>query len=217
MKGTRKMAKRNSTQSQDKNEQDALTEGSPNLPATTTDPDIVARRMLDALSGGLAAAAKIYADYVAAGGDSEQLRRKLPFTSKVWRTLELVGIGKLDPRVFIYPAHTQKELRNLPVTAQNRLIEEGVDVASSTDGTGIRRQLDELTARQARMVFGPRGVRTPDEQRGWLKTQIQPQKSFTKTQTVPWEVFEKRGKKGLRVLQPIELSVDELHRIIGML
>ena len=138
---------------------------------TKMDPAATAKRILDALAGGLTEAARIYREYVEHGGDVMALRAEARISTAAWRHLDAVALGRVDPRVFLAAnASTASALAALPVHMQQQVCDEGVEVLS-VDGTALRVNVADLTVEQARMVFGMGAVRDLAAQRAYLESE----------------------------------------------
>jgi len=99
-----------------------------------------AQKIQHALANGLISAAQIYREYVDAGGDPMALREHVQMNAAMWRMLDGVAMGAIDSRVFLMPLHVQRALLKMPLLAQARYIDRGVDVVSS-DGSAIKIEL----------------------------------------------------------------------------
>ena len=175
------------------------------------DAKATATRIVEALAGGLQAAADIYRDYVAQGGDPMELRRAAPVSADLWRTLDDVATGRIDVRALCLPGAVCRSVRLLPKVTQSSIIDKGVDVLA-TDGSSLKVRVNELTAVQAAQVFAHDGVRSPAQQAAWLKEQTTSHPLPPKTH-VQFEV--RRGK--LVVYEPCELSMADLHRLLAQM
>lgn len=170
-----------------------------------------ALQIVQALASGLQAAAKVYRDYVEAGGDPMELRRHAPVSADLWRTLDDVATGRIDTRLLVAPAAVARPMRLLPKVTQAAMLDNGVEVLAA-DGSAIRVRVHELTAAQAAQVLGPNGIRSISEQAAWIKANT----AAAALPKPPPVQFEVKGGK-LRIYGPVELTVGDLHRILAQM
>ena len=173
-------------------------------------PKTTAQAIVDALASGLVKAAGTYKDYVTAGGDPMALREHAPISADVWKVLDDVAVGRIDPRAFALAPTIARALMRLPVAEQSKLLDSGVELASS-DRSKIRRKLSELSISEARMAFGPQGVRTVPQQVAALK--VATPKTFEEKPKAQFEVAN--GK--LIVYCESSFSRLDLIRILGQM
>ena len=174
-------------------------------------PRDVARQIVEALAGGLQAAADVYRRYLEAGGDPMALRPHVPMSADLWRTLDDVAAGRIDTRTLCLPGRAASAIRALPKTTQTEILDGGVDILA-IDGSTIRVPVAQLTAAQTAQAFGPNGLRAASEQAAWLKAQVSPAPPPTR-HAAQFEV--KRGR--LVIYEPVELSMSDLHRILAQM
>ncbi len=177
----------------------------------TIDPKTTATKIIESLSGGLRNAAEVYRQYVADGGDPMELRKHVPVSASMWRTLDDVATGRIDVRVLCLSAHASSAVRLLPPTTQKQVLDTGVEVITD-DGSTIRVPIQEMTPDQARQAIGSGEIRTASQQAAYLKT-LKPKDP---PKAKPVCQFEIKGKK-LRVLSPVVLDMSDLLRIIGQM
>jgi hypothetical protein len=174
------------------------------------DPEQTGLRIVEALAGGLTKAAAIYRQYVEDGGDPMALRRHVPLSGELWRTLDDVAAGRIDVRVCCLPGRVAGAVRALPAQTQTTIIDKGVEVLAD-DGSGIRVPVQELTPDQTAQVFGPDGVRNVAQQAAWQRIKNATPSNPPMRPHVSFEV--KRGK--LLVYEPVELSAADLRRLLS--
>jgi hypothetical protein len=112
-------------------------------------------------------AAQIYAAAIATHGDHARVAfaDQLPdITTSLWRRLESVGNGTMDPRLLSASSRGAQSLRRLPAPQQTEYLNSGVDVLLP-GGDSLRVAIDHLQPSQVQQVFAGSHVRTLGEQR----------------------------------------------------
>ena len=130
-----------------------------------------AQKIQHALANGLISAAQIYREYVDAGGDPMALRDHVQMNAAMWRMLDGVAMGAIDSRVFLMPMHVQRALLKMPILAQKRYIEKGVDVVSD-DGSAIKIELKDMSQYTASIAFCADGVRSIKQQSAYVRRPV---------------------------------------------
>lgn len=95
-------------------------------------------------------------------------RRVNWLTQDVLHTFEAIGRKQLAVEAMFLPKHILNRMLSLPVEEQARLTAEPVRVINGakrrdTDGVS-EKHVAELTRREAAIVFGPKGIRSVEEQ-----------------------------------------------------
>jgi len=131
-------------------------------------------------------AAQIYAAAIAEHGDHARVAfaDQLPdITTSLWRRLESVGNGTMDPRLLSASSRGAQSLRRLPAPQQTEYLNSGVDVLLS-GGDSLRVAIDHLQPSQVQQVFSGSRVRTLGEQRAFLAVAATPPTPSTAKRSV---------------------------------
>ena len=99
-----------------------------------------------------------------------QLSRKYPQVPRaMWTRLEKVGRGVVDSRVALGCPYSL-QLQRLPLSQQVRALDQMLDLALP-DGDSCKIRLQDATPEQAAQLIGPSGIRGPEEQAAFLRSQ----------------------------------------------
>lgn len=130
-------------------------------------------------------------------------------TMGVLRNLVRVGEGTLLPSLVFASGAAYKRLRSLPCTTQRQVMAEGA-LEVVIVGEVVRVPLAELLPEQVAQVFSADGLRTPDEQRAWLKREAMAASGEVTPEPFPW-VFRK-GR--IIVHRDLELTKKDVLRML---
>ena len=83
---------------------------------------------------------------------------------------ELFGRGLIHPKLFANESQVAKRLRRLPLSTQNRALEDGLEVLDDNETTMRLLPIEDLTPAQVKQVFAPDHVRSIAEQRTIIRT-----------------------------------------------
>lgn len=181
------------------------------------DPKQAAEAIRHALGNGLREAARVYRQFIEAGGNVTELRRLAQLSGEYWRAIEGIANGD-DPLLYVVSAPVRQQLRLVPHATLAQLGRDGVPVMDY-NGNVRRVPLAELGPNQAALALDGPHVRTPEEQSKILAERkaretantrpVQPYEVYTDrvtfntvrgSFTVPWsmivEVWKKHEKKG---------------------
>ena len=91
-------------------------------------------------------------------------RRADWLTKDILDTFEAIGRKQIALEVMFLPKHIINRMIALPVEQQAQLADATVRVSNGARNHWIEKPLRKLTSREAMIVIGPKGIRTPEEQ-----------------------------------------------------
>lgn len=131
----------------------------------------------------------------------------------MWERMLDVGRGLVDSNlIYLDTQADYNRLRNLPVTKQKEVLSEGVQVyepgvAGEVDYRVTR--YDDLSSQEKLMVFDGSHIRTPDEQRNFLRQRARQravEEGEPEEVKLPWETKDGR----LIVRKPMQIKLREI-------
>lgn len=163
---------------------------------------------------GFIEAGRIYASAIDQFGASarDQFAAGAPAVSgEMWRRLERLGRGEMDPRLLTQTTEGARALRRLPKNEQARALDTGVPLLLA-GGDHLLVQVDSLTKAQVGQVFAIDHIRDLGAQRAWIETHA-PQTVARKVDAPAYRIV---GGK-VRVERACELSRADVLRIMAEL
>jgi hypothetical protein len=155
-------------------------------------------------------------DYVEALDRSPGVRmelEKLGVAKELLRRLERVGRGSIAPALVFCAGMAAQRVMSLPLSEQEEILRQGVEVLS-LDGLDHRRiPLEELSPDQVRQVFSEEGVRSLSQQRTYLENEREAQRVVEPIQQVD-VVYKIRGKRVI-FTRPCEMTARQLAMILA--
>lgn len=146
----------------------------------------------------------------------EEINDTLEMPLDVLATLEKIGRKQVNPQLLLSDYPAARSLERLPMSEQERLMIEPVDVLLQTGGTTdmIKVQVQHMTREQVKQVFARNYIRPIHEQRAWIEGQRKVVPSITQ-QDMPYEVNQRRHTVLFRT--GCEVTRAELARLVAQL
>jgi hypothetical protein len=146
----------------------------------------------------------------------EEINHHLEMPLDVLATLEKIGRKQVNPQLLLSDYPAARHLERLPMSEQERLMLEPVDVLLQTGGTTdmIKVQVQHMTREQVKQVFARNYIRPIHEQRAWIEGQRKVVPSITQ-QDMPYEVNQRRHTVLFRA--GCEVTRAELARLVAQL
>lgn len=128
--------------------------------------------------------------------------------------LERIGRKQLNPQLLLSDFPASRTMMRLPLSEQDRLMKEPVEVFVIKDGNPDKMSLPVavLTPPQVKQVFARNYVRPLAEQRAWIDAQVAPAAKATTKRDVPYEITRRHTV----IIGGNEFTVAELLRIAAM-
>ena len=123
------------------------------------------------------------------------------------RALQRIGSGQLNSRLYLLGAHRSKIARLSPIE-QTRAMDKPLELLTS-NGEVLRVAVVNMDASQARQVFAPDHIRSPEEQRAWLESQ-RSKVALRAAAATPARYEVNKKKKRVVVTGACELSLIQL-------
>lgn len=148
------------------------------------------------------------------GKSLEDLSGALNIPMDILAKLERIGRKQLNPELWMADFAAASKMMRLPLSEQNRLMREPVEVFVMKDGNPDKMCLPVavLTAPQVKQVFARNYVRPLAEQRAWIEAQVVPPSKETTKRDVPYEITRRHTV----IIGGNEFTVAELLRIAAM-
>lgn len=160
-------------------------------------------------------AGKLLVSILEQGGVSlGEIADKADLPLDVLAQLEKIGRNQLVPQLLLAEYPAARKLERLPMSEQERLMIEPVEVMIIKDGKPdtLHVAVRHLTGSQVRQVFAANHVRTLAEQRQWIESQ-KPEQQTVKVES-PYIIT----RKGSVIFsQGCEMTAKELLRIAAQL
>lgn len=158
-------------------------------------------------------AGEIVVDLIEAGSGLDALHEATDIPMDVLAQLERIGRKQLNPHLLLSDFPAARAMERLPLSEQNRLLNEPVDVFIFRDGAPDKMSIPApvLTSKQTRQVFGRNYVRPLNEQRSFLEASKATDAQIIK-RDVPYEITRRHTV----IIGGNEFTVSELLRIAAM-
>ena len=149
------------------------------------------------------------------GKTLEEINDTLEMPLDVLATLEKIGRKQINPQLLLSDYPAARQIERLPLSEQDRLMIEPVDVLICGDGNTdvIKVQVQHMTREQVRQVFARNYVRPINEQRAWIEGQRKPQ-AITQ-HGLPYEINVRKHTVVFRT--GCEVTRSELARLVAQL
>jgi hypothetical protein len=161
-------------------------------------------------------AAKVYVRAIDADPEAaSEFHRCVPYVPKqAWKSFEAVGRGALDHRLLVMEANRAKQLGQLPLSDQKKLLDGGMELLVD-DGDKLIIKVHEATADQIKQVIGPAGIRTLSEQKALQAAQRRSSQRLPKIRPRKQASDKyKVGDGGIYVRDAAFLTEDELFQAL---
>jgi hypothetical protein len=149
------------------------------------------------------------------GQDLEGLHEASELPMDVLATLEKIGRKQVNPRLLVSDFPAARVLERLPMSEQDKLLREPVDMMVVHDGKAdvIKVAVQHMTRSQVKQVFARNYVRPLNEQRAFLEGQCKP--SELVVSGMPYEINTRRHSVVFKA--NCEVSAKELARLLAQL
>ena len=144
---------------------------------TVTNPQIKLSQIKDLFHQGVQAwvkAGELIVEVIDEEGNSlEEINETLEMPLDVLATLEKIGRKQVNPQLLLSDYPAARPLERLPMSEQERLMIEPVDVLlqNGTTTDVLKVSVQHMTREQVKQVFARNYVRPIHEQRAWLEGQ----------------------------------------------
>jgi len=96
----------------------------------------VAKEIAATLTSGLTEAAKLYREFIDAGGTLSELQKTRTLSKAAWAIIDGVAYDRIDARLLSYPQHITRFLHSWPIETQRDVIDNGLEMLTE-DGSAL--------------------------------------------------------------------------------